>query len=54
MVTETDESALGGNVGPLSIPEMQATIKIYTGKKRALNYLMQPVLKAELEAFRKR
>lgn len=54
VVVETDESALGDDGSLPIIPGMQATIDIHTGKKRVLDYLIQPVLKTGSEAFRER
>lgn len=54
VVVETDESALGEDGNLPIIPGMQATIDIHTGKKRVLDYLIQPVLKTGSEAFRER
>lgn len=54
VVVETGDSTLGDDGDLPIIPGMIATIDIHTGKKRVIDYLIQPVLKTRSEAFRER
>lgn len=54
VVVETGDSSLGDDGDLPIIPGMIATVDIHTGKKRVIDYLIQPVLKTRSEAFRER
>ncbi len=54
-VVETDETFLDTGDAKYEIfPGMQATVDIHLGDKTVLDFLIQPVLKMRLEAFRER
>ncbi len=55
VMLRTEETALQGETGPLEIsPGMMAGIDIQSGRKTVLDYLIQPVLRAQHEALRER
>ncbi len=55
VVVKTEENALSGPEGSFPItPGMVATVDIHTGNRTVLEFLAQPVLKLQHEAFRER
>ncbi len=55
VMLRTEDTALQGDAGPLEIsPGMMAGIDIQSGRKTVLEYLIQPVLRAQHEALRER
>lgn len=55
VMLRTEKTALDGEDGPLEIsPGMMAGIDIQSGQKTVLEYLVQPVLRAQHEALRER
>jgi adhesin transport system membrane fusion protein len=55
VIMETDRSHLGAKAGELPIlPGMQATVDIHTGQRRVIEYILKPLLRIRLEAFRER